>query len=1060
MKIQRLIMLLFCWLTLNTSAQDYTGLSFLQIGLGARQAGLGKSHTGLIDDAYTMFYNPGGMGFSRRWQVSAGYDKWIADTRLVSLLAVRQFEVLGSKKSTVGVGLISFGGPDWDSTNGARASVSAGSTVGVLSLAQRLDWISWPTRNLGKHISLGATLKGVHSNFAGYTTMGANADVGVMVRSGRYPLDWWKFKYWELILGYARQNYSLKSFRFDQHSTHMPTCKGFGASLNMGEHHGFSCHISFDAKTFQDRNTIHSAGAEVWWKNLIGLRFGYEFERDYGSGFTMGAGLRLGGNTITDHLIPGKNTEFKLDFANSGYGDILDATYRGAPTVFPGGPEPFARIIPAHGQEYVIPKIDFQWEESEDPDPWDELTYYLLIDPDSIKVERAAITAGLNFEQFLNTYEPQTDADKALRLRATGDQLLVCYQTRETSYGPLDLTKDNSVPYFWAVLAVDLDNHVETAHGSPDVGKYIILRPNVTVSDIFLNPIKKITPRTDGRQGHICVVVENNGKSTTPPSMLSVFYERYPMGSNMRDLEQRLRAKKASFCTMSVDSLQVDEKDTLCCKIDWNVPQAEWGRFLFYGRCAPQDTTGGWKHNEAHDHFGIIYTIPKWNEEVVAIPTEPVFNVRTTQYDYIQIPVLPWVFFDVNDTQVHKDYTDTSAYLGANLPVIARRLIDYQESGEPGKLRLTGYVHSSDQLSSEEDKAQLAVSRAEAVRDVLVKMGVKESRIIFTRPNDYEKLDDSPGREKIAKDATDPREKAWIDHENRRVLMAVDAHDQATRDQMEWDIFAPDAFKVTRSVESRHPYFRADLTCYAPQVESCLITILDESFNVLTVLPINVAEPKNERTLIRIDSLAWDYARGFRYEHVNKPLYCCLKVSESLSPLGTDSPEQLRTFFTDTLRFSVRESQAIVLQSIFNIYHFEQAVSISKTVYGQRLFQPVLRTLEAHTEQKDVFISFEGHTCTIGPDSAVNDPLSVSRAERLKDLLRTANTTSPAIDKIIGDDTMNNTIGYSEHIPLKITIRKQGRTEEILLGDMEKPLGRNYNRRAEIKIIRELGEKK
>jgi hypothetical protein len=57
-----LLIVILCMVGSGIShAQDGIGFPFLKIGIGARQAGMGEVFTGVGDDLYTLFWNPGGL---------------------------------------------------------------------------------------------------------------------------------------------------------------------------------------------------------------------------------------------------------------------------------------------------------------------------------------------------------------------------------------------------------------------------------------------------------------------------------------------------------------------------------------------------------------------------------------------------------------------------------------------------------------------------------------------------------------------------------------------------------------------------------------------------------------------------------------------------------------------------------------------------------------------------------------------------------------------------------------------------------------------------------------
>ena len=295
--------------SLALAGNEYGG-GFLKIGAGARQIGMGRTFAGVGDDLYTMFWNPGGLGFIRRWQWAAGYDQWLADTYQGSLLAAKQFHFLGSRKFTIGAGGLYFGMPKWDSTEGEKEAVSANSIVGVVSVGQRLDWLTWPLP-IGRHLSIGASVKVIHSRLADYSALGACADVGFMLNPGRFKLGSMGiglFDYGMLTLGGMLQNRPIRGLTYDREYTRIPQLIKIGGAFGVGRHHGLSLLLAFDSDKYSDDKRRNSLGGELWWHQILGARFGYEINGDAPGGFSMGFGLRLDGSLFTDFLSLGLTT--------------------------------------------------------------------------------------------------------------------------------------------------------------------------------------------------------------------------------------------------------------------------------------------------------------------------------------------------------------------------------------------------------------------------------------------------------------------------------------------------------------------------------------------------------------------------------------------------------------------------------------------------------------------------------------------------------------------------------------------------------------------------------
>jgi len=93
-------------------------------------------------------------------------------------------------------------------------------------------------------------------------------------------------------------------------------------------------------------------------------------------------------------------------------------------------------------------------------------------------------------------------------------------------------------------------------------------------------------------------------------------------------------------------------------------------------------------------------------------------------------------------------------------------------------------------------------------------------------------------------------------------------------------------------------------------------------------------------------------------------------------------------------------------------------------------------------------IGFEGHADTIGTP-ARNDTLSFERARAAKQRFLNVvnkNGTYKKLKRIVENASV---VGYSNTQPLYLDIPEMGR---LLIGDNNKPIGRNLNRRVAIKL--------
>lgn len=65
-KIFVFVIIIFAFfMNFDAIAQLGAGANFLKMGLGSRPLGMGCAFTGVGDDLYTLYWNPGGLGLVR-----------------------------------------------------------------------------------------------------------------------------------------------------------------------------------------------------------------------------------------------------------------------------------------------------------------------------------------------------------------------------------------------------------------------------------------------------------------------------------------------------------------------------------------------------------------------------------------------------------------------------------------------------------------------------------------------------------------------------------------------------------------------------------------------------------------------------------------------------------------------------------------------------------------------------------------------------------------------------------------------------------------------------------
>lgn len=138
--------LIFCLATPVFAQYDYgfkfnkagsSGMQFLKIAAGAREAGMGEAMTAVTNDANAVFWNPSGIAKVDKIQVSFNHNRWLVGSEH-STLAI----AVPVRRMVVGLGLTSFGIDDFEETtvtepDGTGRMVSAGDLLVGLTVSRR-----------------------------------------------------------------------------------------------------------------------------------------------------------------------------------------------------------------------------------------------------------------------------------------------------------------------------------------------------------------------------------------------------------------------------------------------------------------------------------------------------------------------------------------------------------------------------------------------------------------------------------------------------------------------------------------------------------------------------------------------------------------------------------------------------------------------------------------------------------------------------------------------------------------------------------------------------------
>jgi outer membrane protein OmpA-like peptidoglycan-associated protein len=733
--------------------------------------------------------------------------------------------------------------------------------------------------------------------------------------------------------------------------------------------------LASDAVLVQGRDWEMAAAAEIWYHDIIGVRAGYQKNnRDLGD-FSFGMSLRW--DDVINSIL-GRPTRFgdaiEIDFAGADYGNALQETYRGAFSHYPVAPEPFrfeeSGILMAQvmGQTSVV---TLRWEKARDPDPFDEVTYLILVDKDKSRIDEAIRWVERDMAGFLSS--------------SLKDSLLACESLPGTEYS---LPVNEGGVYHWAVAAYDLRQHARLAkRGRELVKQFVVETADLIVQDIEFFPTPWIT--TTPEQGTLTVTAANQSIAVRDSFRLVVTDEFLFANADER-------AQETVLLDVIIPGMRVQQDTTFT--IAWSTQHQ--GLHRIRAMMDPDSSIFELKKDN-NTYHEVVVSVPKG---VLAAPDT--VEVVSTEYDYIEIPLVPEIYFDPHTSTMKPEYYADGDALPPVLLTLSQRLQDHPNV----TLSVMGAI---DRLSGENDPS-LADRRAENVKGQLVSLGVPESQIIV--------LTDHPG--KILgqrRPPVDPQDAMWVMEQNRMVTFAVPQ-------QYEEAIFGPHKLDVETTIRD------------------------SVSFDVRVVSPGEIAAWGVYGTAVELEITR----EGLTHEQHLDGVFVWngMDRSDVLVPRNrwygyalvvTDTLD--RTFRTPADSVYMLERRTIRRHEVFGAAKFAQTQPVYQ-FYWDRL----MNLAQEFIQNRNMRIRFEGHACAVGPDR-VNERLSFRRAEQFTQAFR------ERLEQAYPDGyreallRIEAPVGFGEKEPMRVKLRATG--EEVLLGDNQSPVGRYLNRRIMVALFRE-----
>jgi len=419
----------------------------------------------------------------------------------------------------------------------------------------------------------------------------------------------------------------------------------------------------------------------------------------------------------------------ELDLVSLHENDFFGRTYHGGIIWGPNGPQNFNMISPSRNDTVRTSQVVLHWENTTDPDLYDEIKYTVVIDADSGKIKNLIDSFEQNRFVFWTLILPN-----------------LSYQKVETvTADSLELSGLNGGQYFWSVFASDLDDHfVFAKQRDSEISSFIIPTPNVKIKQIIFDYSPWITE--DDYQGDLNILIENSGNVAANELQLQISDSLLQLIHTLPGFRKSHSTKKTILNDEKIKQLAPGEMKVI--KVPWRT--LGLGKHKIEARLSAT----GLPLPEQKAQSGVLnatfYTIPKG--KFTCKDTSDVLRIAEITLD---LPVITEICFQRGSAIIQPEY------LSGPIPDPPIRILSTRLKANPQfKIQLQGFCDAN----SDENNVDLANQRANAVKAAMLQQGVAASQIEIL-----------PGeilaRRRVPKDERDAR---WVFEERRFVKITTE----------------------------------------------------------------------------------------------------------------------------------------------------------------------------------------------------------------------------------------------------------------------------------------------
>ncbi len=250
---------------------------FLEISPSARAEGMGSAFIAVADDPSAMYYNPAGLAWQLRRQLSFSHAVYFADI---------SFDWLGASLplagGVFGVSATALNAGEMEETTPYHPE-GTGRTFTAGALSAGITY----SRLLTDRFAVGINLKYVGEYLADVSAQGWAMDIGTI----------YKTAFHDIRLGMLLSNFG-PDLSYIQQSFPLPMCFHFGAAGELLKNGTHRLTIDFEGSHPNDNLEKFQIGFEYAYKEFAFLRGGYKIQYD-SDRFALGAGVRIPLGSLT-----------------------------------------------------------------------------------------------------------------------------------------------------------------------------------------------------------------------------------------------------------------------------------------------------------------------------------------------------------------------------------------------------------------------------------------------------------------------------------------------------------------------------------------------------------------------------------------------------------------------------------------------------------------------------------------------------------------------------------------------------------------------------------------